>query len=160
IEEGAAMLRHKGTAARARAISELERALGNSGQVKARRSNGAERTAVPRPYKGLPSAAHVRAISELERALRSARQAEARRNNCERVPGVPRAGGGEAPPPKKKKRPRQRPCHYEAVAVFVERGRVRAELRAFGWPTLALLALLMLALLAWPVTASGQQHPP
>jgi len=160
IEEGAAMLRHKGTAARARAISELERALGNSGQVKARRSNGAERTAVPRPYKGLPSAAHVRAISELERALRSARQAEARRNNCEKGAAVPMAASRVELRPYKNKRTRLKTRHYEAVAVSVERGRVRAELRAFGWPTLALLALLMLALLAWPVTASGQQHPP
>ena len=46
--------------------------------------------------------------------------------------------------------------------------RIPTELAAFGWPTLALLALLMLALLAWPVTASaqapagagGQQQPP
>jgi len=46
--------------------------------------------------------------------------------------------------------------------------RATSELRAIAWPTLALLALLMLALLAWPTTAStqspagagGQQPPP
>lgn len=46
--------------------------------------------------------------------------------------------------------------------------RIAVDLRAFGWPTLALLALLMLALLAWPITAKaqapagagGQQRPP
>ena len=48
------------------------------------------------------------------------------------------------------------------------RAQAASELRAFAWPTLALLALLMLALLAWPMTASaqspagagGQQQPP
>ena len=46
--------------------------------------------------------------------------------------------------------------------------RAISELPAFGWPALALLALLMLVLLAWPMTAStqapagagGQQQPP
>ncbi|HKW31655.1 MAG TPA: M48 family metalloprotease [Candidatus Acidoferrum sp.] len=48
-----------------------------------------------------------------------------------------------------------------------ERVRNISELPAFAWPTLALLALLMLALLVWPVTASAQapagaggQQPP
>src|SRR5215471_16014713 len=46
--------------------------------------------------------------------------------------------------------------------------RMISELAGFAWPTLALLALLVLALLAWPITASaqgpagagGQQQPP